>query len=351
MSLFVSLVCYLISFGTNRYSDGWRAGATDEEKSGGRRSSFNDDDIQHQENDLQDGESSSPPPVVLPQRPSISSSAGASPSKGVSSGATTGSTTNRVAKIRPNVTTKTIDLGAAANYRGDDNPSTGGKNSSNSIVHQTGSSGVTLSNADLLSDLITTTEPSVVSKIVTTGDDSEFADFSQFSSSNSGGSSAHHVTNKSADDEFADFASAFTGLNTTTNNNNNCYLEQPKSQGAAASSASKSLFDEDDFFGPTGHSSLPPPVASSGVVPSNFDPFQSSSASFNSNMGFEPLVPTVANNQNNGDRSNNNKVGSGQMGTWGNSLNSINIDVDNLLGQKESPKKPSMNQLKQNFGS
>lgn len=259
--------------------------------------------------------------------------------------------TTSKAKIEPS---KKIDLGAAANYKGDNS------GSQSSVTQKQPNS------ADLLADIFADeSQPTSLPPSNNVIDD--FADFSTFNSlpvtvnnpatgvfQSSPQVPLPSLTSPVAtgDDDFADFTSAFSN-DPSSNATGAPSMTQPTS--------SVNFLSDDLFSSSTTPIVFPPTVVSS--QPQTAVPFvqQPPLLPLTAQIAQTTLQPTRPdslsglsknqNNNNNQTSNNNSKTAKQASGlpdntTWSSLASKVNIDVDNLLGSKYEVKTaPSMNQL------
>lgn len=262
--------------------------------------------------------------------------------------------TSTPAATKPRVPiAKKIDLGAAAHYKGD------GQSKQATIPPPPAT---TTNSSVLLADLF-------ASEPVTTTTKNELADLSFSSASEAVFPSQNLVT--SNEENFADFESAFSAGITAPSMtaSSSIYLlsenlletsvfSGPTSIPAMSPSNMASLFATPATT-PLGaiNPLVPPAIGSSPIPPQSVsadlldDAFSSMPTSLTQQIAqttLQPLRPTSFLNNNSSSSLEVNKPCSGipSNTTWSNLAQKVNIDVDNLLGNKNDNKSsPSMNQL------
>jgi len=236
---------------------------------------------------------------------------------------------------------KTIDLGAAANYKGDVSLS-----ATTSLPQES-------KNTDLLADLFSIdSAPQSVCNPVTnpvSNPMEEFADFSSFPASDAPSSLVINTVT-SNEDNFADFASAFsdssavaTAIPSVPASCSVNLLSDNLLDTSLITSGPASLPVYANSFGGLATPITSPNSPTPGATqPSLLEDSLTSLTHQIAQTTLQPLKPNSSGNNN----TNETKYCVPSNTTWGSLGNKVNIDVDNLLGSKYDKKTaPSMNQL------
>ncbi|KAI1292520.1 Clathrin interactor 1 [Halotydeus destructor] len=232
---------------------------------------------------------------------------------------------------------KKVDLGAAAAYRGEQEPTT---QSAGQVI---GSNSAT--SGDLLSDLFSSTpttagvNQSHISSLINTASDN-FADFS---------SANQQAAANQKQDDFADFESAFTSSAPTNSAASLPFTNPAVAQTMPTIQAINLL--NDDSFGD--FSTCQPAAVNSAAQVHTSLPFYQPAPLLtpSSANGFQPNPqPTAARPSD--LQFNNNLAGSNNVNSaWASMAGTLNIDLDNLGKKNEARSAPSMNQLASSFST